>query len=178
MPSYTVQNIMPTGESSGQFGDEYAVKFAEDPGTFKLWYKKNVPQEGETVDGHIEGNRFKKEKKAFGNFGGQPAQQSSGQSNYKPARPQSQPQDPFTMYLSYAKDIAVALIAKDGELNDVKYARILDQVSLGGHQLYDGRTFESAKQDIEKKIGAQDAEISRDELNQIFPPGEEHTVDE
>lgn len=46
--------------------------------------------------------------------------------------------DQFTMYLSYAKDIAVAMV-KDGKLDEGAYAQVLDAVSTGGHALYDSR---------------------------------------
>lgn len=46
--------------------------------------------------------------------------------------------DQFTMYLSYAKDIAVAMV-KDGKLDENAYAQVLDAVSTGGHTLYDSR---------------------------------------
>lgn len=51
--------------------------------------------------------------------------------------------DPFTMYLSYAKDLAVASVTTDN--NGVRsfdtklYVDLLDAVSAGGFQLYAGR---------------------------------------
>jgi hypothetical protein len=49
--------------------------------------------------------------------------------------------DPFTMYLSYAKDIAVAMIAKNdvGQLDEKKFGEVLAIVLKGGHTLHDGR---------------------------------------
>lgn len=49
------------------------------------------------------------------------------------------PSDPFTMYLSYAKDIAVAMLANGGELKPDVYEAILQQVLNGGNTLYEGR---------------------------------------
>lgn len=64
MPKYTIQNVMPTGESHDMYGTEYYVKFAESEETFKLWYKTK-PEEGQEVEGDIDGSKFKKAKKEF-----------------------------------------------------------------------------------------------------------------
>lgn len=48
------------------------------------------------------------------------------------------PQDQFTMYLSYAKDLAIAAL-KDGKFDGAFYGELLDNVLLGGKTLYDGR---------------------------------------
>lgn len=48
------------------------------------------------------------------------------------------PQDQFTMFLSYAKDLAVACIW-DGKFNEKVYTELLDAVSAGGAQLYASR---------------------------------------
>lgn len=61
MQSYTVANVMPTGQTSPKFGDEYYVKFAESEETFKVWRTaKNKPVEGAVWEGTIEGDKFKK----------------------------------------------------------------------------------------------------------------------
>jgi hypothetical protein len=61
---YTIQNFMPTGEEHETFGKEYHIKFAEDDGTFKLWYKTE-PKEGQVQEGTVEGDRFKKFKQPY-----------------------------------------------------------------------------------------------------------------
>lgn len=47
-------------------------------------------------------------------------------------------QDQFTMYLSYAKDLAVASI-HDDKFDDKMYTELLGAVEAGGAQLYAGR---------------------------------------
>jgi len=59
---FTVSTVMATGKTSQMFGQEYYVKFAESEQTFTMWFKKE-PEQGQKVYGHIEGNRFKKDKK-------------------------------------------------------------------------------------------------------------------
>jgi hypothetical protein len=49
------------------------------------------------------------------------------------------PADPFTMYLSYAKDIAVAMYNKDGTIKPDELKQVITMVLAGGHELYDGR---------------------------------------
>lgn len=49
-----------------------------------------------------------------------------------------QPQDNFTMYLSYAKDIGIACI-KDGKFDDKLFSEVLEAVEAGGAQLFAGR---------------------------------------
>jgi len=58
--AFHISDVMPTGEKSTQFGDEYHVKFAESAETFKLWYKKE-PKAGMTQWGDINGTKFKKD---------------------------------------------------------------------------------------------------------------------
>lgn len=63
---------------------------------------------------------------------------SGGKGGY--SKPQG---DPFTMYLSYAKDIGIACIATDNKgdmsFNEKLYSEMLEAVSAGGAQLYDDR---------------------------------------
>lgn len=62
MEKYTVQTVIPTGKNHPTFGTEFHVKFAENEGTFKLWYKE-APQEGKVQYGTIDGWKFKKASK-------------------------------------------------------------------------------------------------------------------
>jgi hypothetical protein len=64
MEKYTVATSMPSGKSDPKFGTEYIVKFAENEGTFKLWYKKQ-PEEGFVQEGTIDGWKFIKAKKEY-----------------------------------------------------------------------------------------------------------------
>ncbi|CAB4182619.1 hypothetical protein UFOVP1439_32 [uncultured Caudovirales phage] len=64
MEKYTIQTVMPTGQVSPMYGTEFHVKFAENEGTFKLWYK-TAPAEGQVQEGTIDGWKFKKAKKEW-----------------------------------------------------------------------------------------------------------------
>ncbi len=64
MEKYTVEAAIPTGKSDPKFGTEFHVKFAENEGTFKLWYK-NPPTPGMVQEGEIDGWKFKKAKKEW-----------------------------------------------------------------------------------------------------------------
>lgn len=69
---YTLSNLIESGESHDTYGTKYIVKFAESAETFELWFKK-PPTVGSTIEGTIDGTKFKKTK-TFGNQsgGGQP----------------------------------------------------------------------------------------------------------
>lgn len=62
MEKYTIQTAIPTGKTHQMYGTEFHVKFAENEGTFKLWYKE-TPQEGKEQYGTIDGWKFKKASK-------------------------------------------------------------------------------------------------------------------
>ena len=79
---FTISTVMATGKTSQMFGQEYYVKFAESEQTFTLWFKPNTPHDvGDKVYGHIEGSRFKKDKRDD-----QQQSFSGGQSNPAPKR--------------------------------------------------------------------------------------------
>lgn len=61
---YTVQTSMPSGKTHQQYGTEYVVKFVENEGTFKLWYKTQ-PEPGFVQEGTIDGWKFTKAKKEY-----------------------------------------------------------------------------------------------------------------
>lgn len=90
-----------------------------------------APEVGSTLTGSIQdteyGKKFKKEY-SQGGFGG-------GSGGYK-AKPQG---DNFTMFLSYAKDLANTLLQLDGEIDDKKFEKVLTQVANGGKYLYANR---------------------------------------
>lgn len=58
--------------------------------------------------------------------------------------------DSYTMYLSYAKDLAVACVGKEG-FDDKTYTKLLEAVEAGGAQLYAGRP-DAPKPDIDKLV--------------------------
>lgn len=85
MEKYTIQTAIPTGKSSPMYGTEFHVKFAENEGTFKLWYK-TPPTEGQVQEGTIDGWKFKKAKKEWnGNEGGGSATPDAEPVQSKPA---------------------------------------------------------------------------------------------
>lgn len=103
-----------------------------------------APQAGATLSGHIEetqyGPKFKKEQAQFGT-GFTPSATSSPSTNSSNSRGNNS--DPFTMYLSYAKDILVGLMASghspDEKGFDDLYADALELVATGGKTLYNDR---------------------------------------
>lgn len=84
-----------------------------------------------------------------------------GQRSFGGGKPQG---DNFTMYLSYAKDIAIACV-KDGKFDDKLYSEVLEAVEAGGAQLYAGRP-DAPKQ----------ADTTKSELDEVF--GETETLTE
>ena len=66
-----------------------------------------------------------------------------------------QPADQFTMYLSYAKDIAVGMLTVDGKLDEAEFGKVLSAVSDGGKTLYENRPDAKPKEEepkTEKKL--------------------------
>lgn len=107
-----------------------------------------APQAGQTLYGHIEettfGPKFKKEQpQDFGQ-----ARTSSGSTPTSTSKGKFD-NDPFTMYLSYAKDIAVTLIeagVQKEEFEEV-YGFYLENAVLGGKTLYEGRPGAAPKEE-------------------------------
>lgn len=183
---YTVAAVSPTVKDvQTKFGDMkvYRLKFNEtDASTVVELMQKDstpAPSVGDTLNGTIDmsgqyGPKFKKDK----DFGSSP--RSSG-GNY--SRPPFVPRndDPFTMYLSYAKDIAVALIGTKEGYDQEKLSSILDDVLAGGKVLYEGRPsagskpVEAADSDIEKAkkaLGVKDVEVVDDYIEDDIPTAE------
>lgn len=87
------------------------------------------------------------------------------------------PVDPFTMYLSYAKDIAVALItAGKGTIDQDKYAEALDIVLHGGKTLFEGRPDAPGSKpdgeplpEPEPETDVNQTPIDMKSLNDLFP---------
>lgn len=131
MPEYTIQAVAPEPRKySTKFGDmaSYKVKFTTEADTVEISQKEATPapKPGDTLNGTITETEYgKKFKKDF----------AGGGSGFKSGVSKA-PSDPFTMYLSYAKDIAVALIPSTKE---PKYTDIIDQVLVGAYALYNGR---------------------------------------
>lgn len=79
------------------------------------------------------------------------------------------PADPFTMYLSYAKDVAVALVAKTGKLDADEYKAVLDLVIAGGHSLFEGRPGNEEKPDVVAEV----TDSAMESVDKLFDDDEE-----
>lgn len=53
--------------------------------------------------------------------------------------------DPFTMYLSYSKDLAIAMLDK-GVVDEAAFGEVLNTILLGGKTLYEGRPTAQAQE--------------------------------
>lgn len=84
MGTFTVKAVMPTGKNSPTYGVEYYVQFNETEQSFPMWFK-TAPAVGQTLEGDIEGNKFKKVKKEWtGNSSSQASPQTVGKPTSRP----------------------------------------------------------------------------------------------
>lgn len=158
--TYTIKAVNPEVRTyTTKFGDmaSYKVMFNESPTPVEISQKATTPPPtvGQALEGTIDmsgqyGPKFKKEYNQGGNFGASP-QASQPSSTGASGSKSKFSDDPFTMYLSYAKDLAVAKVNTTAALgNEVpSYTDLLDQVLAGAYQLYEGRPgAEPAKADV------------------------------
>lgn len=169
---YTVAAVSPEVRSFGtRYGDmkSYKVRFQETGEQVVEIAQKassQAPAVGQTLEGSIDtsgqyGPKFKKEYSG-GDFQGSSRQSSGRTSNYGASHG-----DQFTMYLSYAKDVAVALIAKDGNLD--KLSEYMQEVADAGEFLYNAHN--SPQTDNEDKGKPTDVTPSEDDVIQIMGGG-------
>ncbi len=131
---------------------EVTLDYQGQPFTAKTYSKdiSNVGWSGEVETYEKQGQRgsetFVKQspKEGFTPSSGSTERSSSGK------------QDQFTMYLSYAKDIAIGTMTSTGQINEAEFKKTLALVLAGGHELYDGRP------------GAEPKAESTQPLDQIF----------
>lgn len=130
---YTIEQVSPTVKNyPSKYGpmNSYQVKFQGNEMWVDISQKPStpVPTVGQQLEGTIDvsGPYGAKFKKAFG--GGAIA----------PARPAKTEFDNFTMYLSYAKDLVVALQTTDGYTPE-KMATLLEATLKGGKAMYSRR---------------------------------------
>jgi hypothetical protein len=140
----------------------------------------NVGWTGEVETYEKEGRNgaetFVKQPQKEGFSGGSSGGGYAGGGKPSGGRPTS---DPFTMYLSYAKDVAVAMLEQSGVVNPEALRDILISVLAGGHLLHDGRP--GAEPKAEQAVLPVDtvhevdetAPIDLKELDKLFPPKEE-----
>lgn len=99
-----------------------------------------------------------------------------GGGSFGSRKPQS---DNFTMYLSYAKDIALHMIDDKGNLDGGKYGEVLDAVANGGKTLYEARPDAPKDKGEEKFTGTKDLDeqpVSDDlakAVDDVFGPQKE-----
>lgn len=133
MADYKIEAVAAkVREFETKFGQmkSYKVKLSGEDEPVEISQKDSTPAPtvGETVTGTISeteyGKKFKKE------FGGGFTGKASGFSGSKPS-------DPFTMYLSYAKDIAVARIAAGLEKRET--IEVIDETIANAYILYGAR---------------------------------------
>lgn len=145
MAEYKIQAVsQETRTYDTKFGPmvSYKLKLDGVDAPVELGQKATTPAPiaGVTLNGHIEetqyGPKFKKEQAQFGG-GFTPSATSSPSTNSSNSRGNNS--DPFTMYLSYAKDILVALVGSTDGFTEQAYARLLDSAIAGGKTLYDYR---------------------------------------
>ena len=151
---YKVAQVSPeTRTFSTKFGDmvSYKIKLEGVDEVIELAQKTSSqpPQSGDQLYGSIDtsgsfGPKFKKERRdSFGGgFGGQSQYQTGGGTRTQGTSASSGRfgnSDPFTMYLSYAKDLAVALVATKEGFDEDKYGKLLEAVTVGAKTLYNDR---------------------------------------
>jgi hypothetical protein len=71
-------------------------------------------------------------------------------------------QDPFAMYLSYAKDLAVAFVTLEGKLNPTEFKKALKATIEGGKALYESRP--DAQTNTAGQEGTQEQQTASDSL--------------
>jgi hypothetical protein len=130
MEKYTIATAMPTGKTSPMFGTEYHVKFAENEGTFKLWYKTE-PKQGQEQEGTIDGWKFTK-KKFDPN-----AQQVSSATTSKPWAPKRDNSDGMRqgMCINNAANFVNALGV--AEMSDTDWAKMVHDYATALDRLGD-----------------------------------------
>lgn len=140
-------------------------------------YSKAIATEG--WSGTIE--TYEKESKKAGvppeTFVKQP-QKEQGPDARSPAK-FGKEADPFTMYLSYAKDIAGFCVTEKGFNSDM-YSDLLEAVSAGGLQLFEARpgaTTQPAHEETEEDL-SKNIDQSMNQLNAAFGDVENVTPDE
>lgn len=180
---YKIQAVAPDTRSyETKFGQmtSYKIKLVDVDKPVELSQKASTPapQAGQTLHGHIEesqyGPKFKKEQQqAFGVMSSTSSGSWNGQGKSSGFSGKFQ-SDPFTMYLSYAKDIAVALIATKDGFDSEKFGAILEEVIAGGKTLYNERPGAETKEDKKEDTLPDDASWDVDkavdfsEIDKIF----------
>lgn len=120
----------------------YKVKFEGVDGAVQInrLPKSPAPRVGEDLEGTIDDGQYGKKFKA--EYGGGGSSSKGGFSK------KQHDQDNFTMYLSYAKDIAIACMI-DGKFDDKLYADVLEDVITGGKTLYNNKPRTSTEKPVE-----------------------------
>lgn len=180
---YTIKAVNPQARSyETKFGSmvSYKVMFENFETVVEISQKASspAPKVGDTVEGTIDmsapyGPKFKKEYNQ-GGFGSPTGQSTQGRSAGSTSGSSKFEKDPFTMYLSYAKDVAVALIASKEGFVEEKFASILESVLVGGETLYNNRPGVKEPETVKDNV-ATDAEVDNflpEDIAKIFDKDE------
>lgn len=180
--NYTIKAVNPqTRAFETKFGPmvSYKVLFEGIDQAVEISQKatSDAPKVGDTVEGTIDmsapyGPKFKKEfSQGGGSFGGGQRTGATGGRKFE--------SDPFTMYLSYAKDVAVALTATKEGFSEDKFAEILEAVITGGKTLYGSRPGAEPAADKPRDVLPTETEVDNflpEDIAKIFDKDE--VVDE
>jgi hypothetical protein len=133
-----------------------------------------APQAGQMLNGNIEntqyGKKFKKEYAQQGFTQASRPQTGGGSTASQGTGGKDKQYDSFTMFLSYAKDIAVIPQMYDakGNFNDDLYGKVLEAVALGGKTLYNDHngteTETSGVSEADKQQAAQALGANQDDF--------------
>ena len=131
---YTIEAVASeVREYESKYGTmkSYKLKLTGELDPVELSQKATTPAPtvGTVLNGNIEDGQYgKKFKKDFQANGTTPRSFGGGA-----------PKDSYTMYLSYAKDILIAMLESKAGFDEAQYGVLLSAVSNGGDTLYEAR---------------------------------------
>jgi hypothetical protein len=190
MAEFTITAVNPETKTwsggKGTFVD-YQVRFEGNPNVVKITQKPETrpPQVGDVVTGSVDmsapyGPKFKKEFSQGGGGGGYRANPATSDA----PRSTGKEFDTFSMYLSYAKDIAITeqMFDAKGGFNEELYASVLDSVITGGKTLYDGRPgaggSDASQEDKTPDSDWDGDKVDMSEVDKLFPDSSKSSDDQ
>lgn len=152
MATFTVKSVMPTGKNHATYGVEFYVQFNESEQAFPLWFKQ-APEIGSTVDGEINGGKFKKIKKEYTpNTEAQPVSTPGGPSS-KPAWKDNSDGMRQGMCINNASNYVATLEFKTA-LTDAEWATTVFSYAQALYRLGDLTKAPEASQDVPASVAA------------------------
>ena len=146
---FTVSTVMATGKQSQMFGEEFYVKFAESEQTFTLWFKK-APEQGQKVYGHIEGSRFKKDKKD---------QQTAGVAQAKPAQKREFNQDGMRQGMCFNNAAAYVLNVSSDLMTPKQWAETVREYAKALYDASDLAVDQSSTDTVQADLAKEAKEV-------------------